>query len=95
MKKNKKLTIEDLARMTQGGFLEAAKQMKEGFAQINGKFDQANERFDRINNNIRILSENNTHEHEDIKLRLDGVAYRFELVSLEKRVKILEDKMEK
>lgn len=30
---------------------------------------------------------------EDIKLRLDNVAYRFEIVALEKRVEVLEHKL--
>ena len=74
--KNKKITIDDLAMMTKQGFDEVGESMKQGFTMVN--------------NNIRILSENNAREHEDIKLRLDNVAYRFELVELQKRVEILE-----
>ncbi|MBU2037322.1 hypothetical protein KJ866_03965 [Patescibacteria group bacterium] len=74
--KNKKITIDDLAIMTKRGFDEVGENMKQGFS--------------AVNNNIRILSENNAREHEDIKLRLDNVAYRFELVELQKRVEVLE-----
>jgi len=79
-KKNKKITMEDLAGMVQRGFsgLEDKMAMK---ADTN-----------RIENNLKILSENNTREHKDIKLRLDNVAYRFELVELQKRVEVLEKK---
>jgi len=74
--KVKKITIDELAMMTKRGFDEVGEGMKQGFA--------------TVNNNIHILSENNTREHEDIKLRLDNVAYRFELVELQKRVEVLE-----
>ncbi len=70
--------IEDLAGMVQRGFDETAK-----------KVDVVN-----LGNNLRILSENNASEHEDIKLRLDNVAYRFELVELQRRVEVLEKKMQ-
>ncbi len=76
--KNKKITINDLALMTKRGFDEVGENIKKG--------------FETVNNNIRILSENNAREHEEIKLRLDNVAYRFELVELQKRVEVLEKK---
>ena len=49
-------------------------------------------KIDIVENNLRVLTENNTREHEEIRLRLDNVAYRFELVELQKRVEILEKK---
>lgn len=73
---NKKITIDKLAAMTQRGFVALTQTVKEGFREAN--------------NNIRILSENNAREHDEIKLRLDNVAYRFELVELQKRVEALE-----
>jgi len=76
--KNKKIAVDDLAMMTKQGFDEVGESVKQGFAMVN--------------NNIHILSGNNTREHEDIKLRLDNVAYRFELVELQKRVEVLEKK---
>lgn len=76
--KNKKITIDSLAIMTKRGFDEVGENIKQG--------------FETVTNNIRIFSENNAREHEDIKLRLDNVAYRFELVELQKRVEILEKK---
>ncbi len=83
--KNKKITIDDLAMMTKLGFDEAGRNIKQGFEGMNKKFEETNK-------NLYILSENNAREHEEIKLRLDNVAYRFELVSLEKRVDVLEKK---
>jgi hypothetical protein len=66
--KNKKITIDDLAMMTKRGFDAVGEKIGQG--------------FETVNKNIRISSENNAREHEDIKLRLDNVAYRFELVEL-------------
>ena len=57
-----------------------------------------------INSGFNELKESNDREHkemgkklnsleqgqEDIKIRLDNVAYRFELVELQKRVEVLE-----
>ncbi len=83
--KNKKITIDDLAMMTKRGFDEVGENIRYGFEGMNKKFEETNK-------NICILSENNAREHEEIKLRLDNVAYRFELVSLEKRVDVLEKK---
>lgn len=53
-------------------------------------FDEAGERFSEIEGKIDNLSESNTREHEEMKIRLDNVAHRFELVELQKRVEILE-----
>ena len=57
-----------------------------------------------INNGFNEIKESNVRDHkeigkrlnsleqgqEDIKIRLDNVAYRFELVELQKRVEVLE-----
>ncbi len=83
--KAKKITIDDLAMMTKHGFDDVGESIRLGFGEVNKKLEETN-------NNIRVLSENNTREHEEIKMRLDNVAYRFELVELQKRVEILEKK---
>ena len=80
--------MEDLAGMVQRGF----GSMDDKFHKIDECFDGIGERFNEVENNLRIFSENNTREHEDIKLRLGNVAHRFELVELEKRVDVLEKK---
>lgn len=72
MKRNKKITNEDLARMVQNGFDE-----------MKGRVDK---RFDKVESRLDILEQG----QEDIKLKLDNVAYRFELEDLEKRVERLE-----
>ena len=48
---------------------------------IKGGFDEVGVRLDTLERG-----------QEEIKLKLDNVAYRFELVELERRVKILEQK---
>jgi len=78
---NKKTTMDDLAGMVQRGFAETTKKVDlEAFKEANAR-------------EHRIMTENNTREHEKIKLRLDNVAYRFELVELQKRVGVLEKKV--
>lgn len=72
--KSKKITIDDLARMT-----------KDGFDELGGKIDKLSEQ-------VRAGFGNNAREHEDMKLRLDNVADRFEVVDLQKRVDVLEKK---
>jgi len=76
--KNKKITVDKLAGMVQNGFVEVVNEMRQGFAEVN--------------KNIRVLSENNTRDHEAIKLRLDNKADRFEIIELDKRVVVLEKK---
>ena len=90
--KKKKITIDDLAMMTKRGFDEIGESIKRGFEGVGKRFEEVDKRFEGVNNNIRILSDNNAREHEDLKLRLDNVAYRFELVELQKRVEVLEKK---
>jgi len=63
---------------------ELAKMVKLGF-------DGQDRRFDRIEKQINILEQG----QEEIKLRLDNVAYRFELRDLEKTVKSLALKIKK
>lgn len=48
--------------------------------------------FDKIGEQITDMDRSNTKAHEDMALRLDNVAYRFELVELKKRVEVLEKK---
>jgi len=51
-------------------------------------FVSVDERFNKVDKAFEV----NTREHEAISLRLDNVAYRFELVELQKRVDFLEKK---
>ncbi len=71
----KKITIDNLAKMIKGGFDDVDK-----------RFNDVDKRFDRIEVNLSNLQ----IDHEDIKLKLDRVAYRFEIEELQKRVDLLE-----
>ena len=77
-KKNHKITIEDLAVIT-----------KKGFDSVDKKFDAVDKSFKEVNENLKGLADG----QERIELRLSNVAYRFEVVELEKRVEKLELKL--
>lgn len=50
-----------------------------GFSHVDERFEQVDKRLSSLENG-----------QEDIKMKLNNVAYRFELVELQKRVEILE-----
>lgn len=56
---------------------------------VKSGFDQVDKRFEHMEESFGTLEKG----QEEIKLRLDNVAYRFELVELQKRVEILEKKI--
>lgn len=87
IRKTKGVTIDALAGMVKKGF----DHMDERFNQHDKRFDILEKRFDILEKRFDILSQ----DHEDIKLRLGNVAYRFELAELERRVNILERKVSK
>ena len=63
---------------------ELAGMVKTGFDEVH-KFIKAG--FDKVDKRLTTLETG----QEDIKLRLDNVAYRFELVEVQKRLKALEE----
>ena len=79
-KKNKNIDdkIDDLARV-----------IKIGFDGVDKGFEGVNKKFDRIEGRLDILETG----QEEIKLKLDNVAYRFELKELEQRIILLERKI--
>lgn len=82
-KKKKKITIDDLAAIIKKGFDETedlAVMIKEGFDGVDKRFDGVDKRLDKLERG-----------HEEIERRLTNVAYRFELVDLQKRVQKMED----
>lgn len=81
---NKK--IDDLAMMTDKKIDELAMMTKRGFDEMG---ERMNKGFSEVNKRLGLLEEG----QEEIKLRLDNVAYRFELVELQRRVEVLEKKM--
>jgi len=80
IKKTKGVTIDVLAGM-----------VKKGFDHMDERFNQHDKRFETIEKKMDDLEQG----QEEIKLKLGNVAYRFELVELERRVQILERKTNK
>ena len=78
-KRAKKITLESLA----GSVEDLAAMTAKGFENTATKADVV-----RLDNRLGKLEQG----QEDIKLKLDNVAYRFELVELQKRVERLEQK---
>lgn len=74
--KKKNITINQLARM-----------MQRGFDGVDEGFNKVDARFDKIEKQLKNFREKNSLEHEDIKLGLSQVAYRFELEEIDKRLK--------
>jgi hypothetical protein len=63
-----------------------AVMIKEGFDEMDGKIVELKSDVNELKSDVKDLKQG----QEDIKLRLDNVAYRFELVDLQKRVEKLE-----
>jgi len=76
--KKKNVTLDDLAGMVANGFEGVGKEL----SGINYKLEEYDKKFQKLEEG-----------QEQIKLRLDNVAYRFELVELQRRVKLLEKKV--
>ena len=76
----KKITIENLAVMVQQGFEEMGKENDKRFTKLEQGVDKLEQGQAKLEQG-----------QEDIKLRLSNVAYRFEMVALEKRVQRVED----
>jgi len=55
-------------------------------------FDGVTREIGQVKQEVVKLREQNGREHEDIKLRLDNAAWRFELKALDGRVTFLEKK---
>lgn len=96
----KNITIDDLAKQIQEGFetqeKHLIKKMDEKIDDLAGMTKRGfDEVYDEIHNEVGGLKKQMSkleQGQEDIKLRLDNVAYRFELVELQRRVTLLEKK---
>ena len=77
MDKETKKEFNNLGRMVKKGFDHVDKR----FDHVDKRFNDVDKRFDRVENRLVNLE----NGQEEIKLRLDQVAYRFELEDLEKR----------
>ena len=91
---SKEITNEELAKMIKLGFDGQDKRFDgqdKRFDAHDKRFDAHDKRFDKIEQRLNTLEQG----QEDIKLRLDNVAYRFELRDLEKTVKLLTFRIKK
>ena len=75
------LTKQDIKEAVVEALEPLATAIQQDFLKINGRFDKVDTRLENLETG-----------QEEIKLRLDNVAYRFELQELERRIKILENK---
>lgn len=82
MAETKKITIDDLAIIVQKGFVDVEDRLSK-------KIDGVEKKLNANGSNIELLKEG----QERIELWLMNVAYRFEVVDLQARVRILEEKM--
>ena len=79
VKKNKKnTTLDNLAGM-----------IKRGFDGVDKRFDGVDKRFDKVEARLSNLE----NGQEEIKLKLDRVAYRFEIEELDRRLKRIETRL--
>jgi hypothetical protein len=76
---SEKITLEKLAIM-----------IKNGFDETGEKITGVETRLTGVEKKLDDFQKVNTREHEEMSLRLDNVAYRFELVALTQRVEKLE-----
>jgi hypothetical protein len=88
-KTNKNTTLNDLALQMDG----LASQMPGGFKQVNENHEflvrMVSQEFDAVDVRLGALE----YSQEEIRIRLDNAAYRFELVEVQNRVTVLEKKV--
>ena len=74
----KNVTLDDLAGMVKRGF----DNVDDGFNKVDKRFDGVEAKLENLENGV-----------EEIKLKLDQVAYRFEVQELDRRLKRVEAKL--
>ncbi len=90
--KNKKITIDDLARMVQKGFKDVDAQ----FEKVDTQFEKVDARFESVDaqfKGVNVRLGNLESGVEEIKLKLDNVPYSFELNAIDNRLKKVETKL--
>ena len=89
-KRKKNISLNDVARAVNGltkNVDKIAISLDDLARMVKTGFDENGKQHERIENRLSTLETG----QEDIKIRLDNVAYRFELVEVQKRLKILEE----
>lgn len=99
-----KITLDKLAENMEKGFQgvkehtnqkidqkidELSLAVAKGFEGVDKRFEHVDKRFDRVETRLDGLEQG----QEAIKLRLDNVAYRFEVKDLDERLKIVEARL--
>lgn len=91
--KKEKISMDDLALMIGKGFEHVDQRldaMDKRMCSMDQRFDKMDERFDKMDGKLDDMDRSNNQAHENAGLRLNEMAYRFELTDLKKRVEILE-----
>ena len=83
------ITKQDVKEAVVEAFEPFANAIKQDFDVVNNKLDGMGKGIVSINSRL----ENLELGQEDIKLRLDQVAYRFEVQDLDRRLKLVEGKL--
>ncbi len=83
----KETTLDDLARMIANGFADTAN--KADIANLNERINVIESRLGGVEGRLGVLEAG----QEEIKLRLDSLAYKFEVKELTRRVDFLEQKL--
>ena len=89
IKKKKETTIDELALEMREGFRRVDKTIEELARMVAEGFNSMGNRMDGFEKRMSGLEIG----QDDIRNKLDNVAYRFELVELDKRVRVLEKKV--
>ncbi len=88
--KKQKITIDDLAIMVKNGFDEVNSKIDSVKFELGAEIGGVKSELGEVKAELKEFKEENRREHEEIKLRLDNTAHRFELVELGNRVQVLE-----
>lgn len=91
----KKVLKETILEATEPMMIASQKEFEkigQRFDKMDERFDTMDERFDKTDEKLDDLDKSNNQAHENTSLRLNEVAYKFEIVDLKKRVDVLEQK---
>ena len=83
--RKKPMDIDQLSNKMDKGFEDMAKMVAKGFDEVKTDVNKVEQKMVKLDQKVE-------QNHEEIKLKLDNVAYRFELVELQRRVALLERK---
>ncbi|MDO8470323.1 MAG: hypothetical protein Q7S84_04945 [bacterium] len=94
--KDKKVTIEQLAKMVERGFAGTDEHFNKIEKKVDERFNKVDERFNKVDDDISWIHGSLDvlrHEISEIRNELGKVVYRHELEALQARVATLEKKL--